>query len=115
MHKSESTKTERLEELARPMKCLHSTVNDALTLDAGRGANNVEWSVDSAFGVHPDFKSHVQGAIKSHVQGTMGLKGGKGSPMNILAKQKPNTESSTVTELAGVDCALSLALWGHCF
>ena len=45
----------------RLMKCSHSTKNDMLTLDAGNGVHNVEWSVDLAFGVHPDFKSHVGG------------------------------------------------------
>ena len=45
--------------LVRLMKCLHSTANGTLTLDAGNGVHNVEWSMDSAFGVHPDFESHV--------------------------------------------------------
>ena len=62
----------------------------------------MEWSVDSAFGVHPDFKSHVGG--------TMGFKGRKGSPTNTSAKQKLNTESSTVTEPVGVDCTPPLVL-----
>ena len=64
----------------RLMKHSHLTVNDVLTLDVGNGVRNVEWSVDSAFRVHSDFKSHVGG--------TMGFKGGKGSPMNISAKKK---------------------------
>ena len=87
----------------RSMKCLHSTKNNALTLDAGNGVHNVEWSVDSAFGVHPDFKSHVRG--------TMTFKGGKGSAINVSAKQKLNTESSTVAEPVGVDCTLHSVLW----
>ena len=56
------------------MKCPHATVNDASTLDTGKGVHNVEWSVDSAFGVHPDFKSHVGG--------TMTFEGRKGSVIN---------------------------------
>ena len=87
----------------RLMKHLHSTVNNVLTLDTRNGVHNVEWSVDLAFGVHPDFKSHVGG--------TMTFEGGKGSAINILAKQKLNAESSTVAELVGVDCMLPLALW----
>ena len=55
--------------LVRLMKCSHSTVNNTLTLDAGNRVQDVEWSVDSAFGVHPDFKSHVSG--------TMTFEGGK--------------------------------------
>ena len=47
----------------RLMKHLHSTQDDALTLDAGNGVHNLEWSVDLAFGVHPDFKSHVRGTM----------------------------------------------------
>ena len=39
----------------------------------------------------------------------MTFKGGKGSAINVLAKQKLNTESSTVAELVGVDCVLPLA------
>ena len=56
-------------------------------LNASKGVHDVEWLTDSAFGVHPDFKSHTGG--------TMLFKGGKGSPINISAKQKLNTESST--------------------
>ena len=43
--------------LVRLMKCLHSTVNDTPTLDAGNRVHNVEWSMDSAFGVHPDLRA----------------------------------------------------------
>ena len=86
---------------------MHSTKKDVLTLDAGRGVHNVEWSIDSAFGVHPDFKSHV-GA-------TMKFKEGHGSVVSSSAKQKLNTESSTVAELVGVDHALPLALWAPLF
>ena len=84
------------------MKVSCKTQNDILTLDAGKGVHNVEWSMDSAFGVHPDFKSHM-GA-------TMTFKGGKGTAINVSAKQKLNTESSTTAELVGVDHTLPLAL-----
>ena len=57
----------------------------------------------SAFGVHPDFKSYVGANVF--------FKGRKGSPINISAKQKLNTESSTIEELVGVDCILPLVLW----
>ena len=84
------------------MKCLHSTVNDTLALDAGNGVHNVEWLTDSAFGVHLDFERHIGG--------TMSFMGGKGSAINISAKQKLNEESSMVAEPVGVDCILPLAL-----
>ena len=93
--------------LVRLMKHSHSTKNDASTLDAGNGVHDVEWSMDSAFGVHPDFKSHVGGTMK--------FKEGHGSVMNVSAKQKLNTESSTVAELVGVDHVLPLALWALSF
>ena len=87
----------------RLMKCSHSTVNNALNLDTGNGVHVVEWQVDSTFGVHPDFKSHVSRTVT--------FKGGKGLAINVPAKQKLNTESFTVAEPVGVDCALPLALW----
>ena len=59
--------------------------------------------MDSAFGVHSDFKSHVGGTMK--------FKEGHGSVTNTSAKQKLNTESSTVAELAGVNQAPPSALW----
>ena len=42
-----------------------STVSCAAqnNIDAGKGVLNVEWSTDSAFGVYPDFKSHVGGTM----------------------------------------------------
>ena len=60
-----------------------------------------------ALGVHPDFKNHVSGTVT--------FKGGKGLTINILAKQKLNTESSTVAELVGVDCVLPLVSWAPPF
>ena len=63
----------------------HSTKDDVLTSDASKGAHNVEWSMDASFGVHADFTSHVRGTIT--------FKDGKGSPIDILAKLKLNTES----------------------
>ena len=95
--------------MLRLMKCLHSMVNDTLALDAGNGVHNVEWLVDLAFGVHPDFKSHVGGTVT--------FERGKGLAINISAKQKLNTESSTVTvaEPVEADCVLPLALWAPSF
>ena len=86
------------------MKFSHATQNDILTLDAGKGdIHNVEWLTDSAFRVHPDFESPMGT--------TMTVKGKKDLAINVSAKQKLNTESSSIAELVGVDCALPLALW----
>ena len=89
----------------RLMKCSHLTVNNTLTLDAGNRVHNVEWSVDSVFGVHPDFESHVGRTVM--------FKGGKGLAIGVSEKQKLNTESSMVAELVGVDCVPPLVLWAH--
>ena len=75
------------------------------TLDALKGVHNVELLMDLAFGVHPDFKSHM-GA-------TMGFEDKRGSAMTVSAKQKLNTERLTVGEPAGVDCAPPLVLRDH--
>ena len=85
------------------MKFSHATADNALAFSVVNGVHNVGWSVDLAFGVHPDFKSYVGR--------NMFFKGGKGSPINISAKQKLNTESLTMAESVGVDCVLPLVLW----
>ena len=85
------------------MKYLYCTRNDVLTIDARNGVHRIEWSINSAFGVHPDFKSHV-GAI-------MQFSRGQGTVIGASAKQKLNTESSTTAELVGVDQILPLVLW----
>ena len=103
VHKCEVTRTQRLGKSVYMMKFLHVTQNNILTLDAGTGVQNVEWSMDSAFGVHSDFKSHT-GA-------TVTFEGRKDLEIGVSAKQKLNTESSMTAELVGVDCALPLALW----
>ena len=72
-------------------------------INAKNGVHRIEWLIDSAFGVHPDFKSHV-GAI-------MQFGGGRGTVIGASAKQKLNTESSMTEELVGVDQVLPLILW----
>ena len=85
------------------MKFLHNMKNDVLTLSMGDGVKAMEWSIDSAFVVHPDFKSRVGG--------TMGFQNGLGRPIRISAKQKLNTESLTMAELVGVDYVMPMVLW----
>ena len=41
------------------MKFPNMTMKDTSTLSVGKGQQTIEWSMDSAFVVHPDFKSHV--------------------------------------------------------
>ena len=85
------------------MKFLWTTKRDVLTLSARKGLHSVEWHIDAAFAVHPDFKSHT-GATQHFV-------GGKGAMQSISAKQKLNTSSSTTSESVGADQVLPLALW----
>ena len=92
--------------LVRLMKYLHYTSNDKLILKAG-DLSVVEWYVDAAFAVHPDFKSHTGGVMK--------FKNGLGSIQNISTKQKLNANSSTVAELIGVDDVMPLILWTPLF
>ena len=40
------------------------TKNDMLTLNVGKGITQIEWYVDAAFGVHPDYKGHTGAAMK---------------------------------------------------
>ena len=89
--------------LIRMMKFLHVTKNDMLTLSIGKGLYQLEWYIDAAFGVHPDYKGHTGAALK--------FKGGKGSPLQKCSKQKLNTSSSTTCELVGVDDTLPKVLW----
>jgi len=85
-----------------------------LTLSAKKGLHSVEWCIDTAFAVHPDFKCHT-GAMQHFV-------GGKGAVQSTSAKQKLNTSSLTTSELVGADQVLPVALWtplfveaqGHC-
>ena len=93
--------------LVKMMKYLHSTREMILTMSAENGINCIAWYIDTAFGVHPDYKSH-KGSI-------MKFKGGKGAVITMSRKQKLMTKSSTEAELVGVDDALVLVLWCKLF
>ena len=90
--------------LVRVMKFLQQTVGDRLTLKAN-GSHILIWSVDSSFAVHEDYRSHTGATL------TMG----KGAIINISAKQKVNTRSSTESELVGVDDVMGPVLWTRYF
>jgi hypothetical protein len=63
--------------------------------------HTIKWSVDVAFAVHPDFKSHT-GAVMTFDQGAI---------QTQSRKQKLNTRSSTEAELVGGDDAITMILW----
>ncbi len=56
------------------------------------------WYVDASFAVHPNMCSHTSG----------GLTMGRGFPIVSPTKQKLNTQSSTESELVGVDDMISI-------
>ena len=90
--------------LVKMMDFLKRTEEDCLTLEAD-DSNTMVWSVDAAYAVHPDGKSHTG------VTATMG----KGSIISVSRKQKLNTRSSTEAELVAVDDAMSHILWSRNF
>ena len=76
------------------MKWLHKTRDDAMTFDASKGLKTFEWHINASFAAHPDFWSHTGGSRR--------FGGGQGCPINVSAKQKFNTDSSTTAELVAV-------------
>ena len=62
-------------------------------------------TIDTAFAVHPDFKSHT-GA---------GMTLGRGMPITKSQKQKLNTRNSTEAELVGDDDVAIMILWTSFF
>jgi len=86
------------------MVFLSETRNDELILSADR-LDIIHWFVDTAFAVHPDFKSHTSGAMTL----------GRGCILNGSRKQKLNTRSSTEAELVGADDMSQLIFWTKLF
>lgn len=78
-----------------------------MTFDANKGVSTFKGFIDASFGVHPDFWSHTDRL------GRFG--GGTGYPINVSAKKKSNTCSSTRTELATVGQMLPLVMWAPLF
>ena len=64
------------------------------------GPGVLTWSVDAAFAVHEDMRSHTGAAL------TMG----KGAMLSLSTKQKINTKSYTEAELVGVDDAMNFVV-----
>ena len=90
--------------LLRLLAFLKETKDDVLTLEVG-DQQHIEWYVDAAFAVHPDYKGHT-GAIS-----TLGY----GACSAISTKQKVNARSSTEAELIGIDDIISKILWSKRF
>ncbi len=90
--------------LIQLMKYCNGTHKDKLILSADN-LHVIKWYVDSAFAVHPDFKSHT-GAVMSY---------GGGAVQSISRKQKLNTRSSTEAELVGTDDVAIMILWTKLF
>jgi len=90
--------------LIRLLKYINGTRKDVLILSAD-DLRVLKWYVDSAFAVHPDFKSHTGGTLTL----------GRGAPISISRKQKLNTTSSTTAELVGADDASVMILWTKLF
>jgi len=86
------------------MLFLFKTIDDELILSADR-LNIIRWFVDTAFAVHPDFKSHTAGAMTL----------GHGAILNGSRKQKLNTRSSTEAELVGPDDLSPVIFWTKLF
>ena len=90
--------------LVRMMNFLKRTKEDCLTL-AMDDSSNIVWSIDAAFAVHPDMKSHTG----------MSMTMGKGAVISLSRKQKLNTRSSTEAELVAVDDCMAQVLWTRYF
>jgi hypothetical protein len=69
------------------------------------GSRVLMWYDDASFAVHPNMHSHTGG----------GLTMGQGFPIVNSTKQKLNTQSSTESELVGVDDMLPIVVWSWYF
>jgi hypothetical protein len=92
------------DKLVRMMRYLNGTKDEVLFLSAD-DLHVIKWYVDASFAVHPDFKSHMGGAMTY----------GTGVPISVSRKQKLNTRSSTEAELVAVDDVSNLILWTRLF
>ena len=90
--------------LHRMMNFLYRNQDECLTLRLD-GTWKTKWSIDAAYAVHPDMRSHTG----------MTMKMGKGSITTLSRKQKLNTRSSTEAELVAVDDCMAQVLWTKCF
>jgi hypothetical protein len=80
------------------------TVDLPLTLRAD-GTGVLNWYVDASFAVHANMRGHTGGALMM----------GRGFPIVSSTKHKINTQSSTESELVGVNDIMSLIIWMRYF
>ncbi len=69
------------------------------------GSGVLMWYLNASFAVHPNMRSHTGG----------GLTMGRGFPIVNSTKQKLNTQSSTESELVGVDDMMPIVVWSRYF
>jgi hypothetical protein len=69
------------------------------------GSGGLMCYVDAFFAVHPNMHSHTGGELTMN----------RGFPIVSSTKQKLNTNSSTESELAGVDNMMPIIVWSCCF
>lgn len=92
------------QKLCRLMKYLYQTSGDILTLKSDK-SRVLQWHVDAAFAVHPDYKSHTGGMLSM----------GGGALSAVSRKQKINTRSSTEAEIVAVDDMVTPMVWTKLF
>ncbi len=91
--------------LGHLIEYLRATVDMPLILGSDK-TGVLNWYVDASFAVHPNMRGHTGGALTL----------GRGYPIVSSTKQKLNTkESSTESELVGVDDMMSSILWTRYF
>jgi hypothetical protein len=69
------------------------------------GSGILKWWIDALFAVHPNMRGYSGG----------GLSLGRGFPIVSSTKQKPNTRSSTETEIVGANEFMPAICWTHYF
>jgi len=74
-------------------------------IPSANGSGVLMWYVDASFAVHPNMCSRNGG----------GLTMGRGFPIVSSTKQKLNTQSSTESELVGVDDMMPFVVWSWYF
>ena len=74
------------------MKFTKTTKNSKLRPGAS-DLSRIVWSIDASFAVHPDMRSHTGMTVM--------FEDGRGAVQSGSAKQKLNTDSSTMAEPAG--------------
>ncbi len=72
---------------------------------SANGSGVLMWYVDASFAVHLNMPSHTGG----------GLTMGRGFPIVSSTKQKLNTQSSTESELVGVEDMMPIVVWSRHF